>query len=81
MDKQLISVGLYNKSFNSYLPYEIEYPAIYQSEGLNLLPIIQALIRMLKKTVYMLPHCIQSQTLNSGMAFKRPFGYTFFLFI
>lgn len=35
MDKKLIAVGPYNKSFNSYLPYEIEYPAIYQSEGLK----------------------------------------------
>ena len=35
MDKKLIAVGPYNKSFNAYLPYEIEYPAIYQSEGLK----------------------------------------------
>lgn len=35
MDNQLIAVGLYKESFNSYLPYEIQFPTIYQSEGLK----------------------------------------------
>ena len=35
MNNRLIEVGTYNENFNSYLPYEIKYPAIYQSEGLK----------------------------------------------
>lgn len=35
MDNQLIAVGFYKESFNSYLPYEIQFPTIYQSEGLK----------------------------------------------
>lgn len=35
MKDRLIPVGIYKEIFNSYLPYEIKYPTIYQSEGLN----------------------------------------------
>ncbi|MDE7131317.1 MAG: hypothetical protein K2O65_05915 [Lachnospiraceae bacterium] len=35
MNNRLTAVGTFSENFNSYLPYEIKYSAIYQSEGLK----------------------------------------------